>query len=102
MIWRWNSADHVGLDETVFPLSAIEIKIADGSAVYDLVHFNAIAFRGPDVLVSLRHASAVYAISRAPGRIDWKLGGTTTAQSLAVEGDPEELDAQATSTTFAS
>jgi hypothetical protein len=40
------------------------------------------------MLVSMRHTDAVYRIRRSDGGIDWKLGGTSRPESLAVMNDP--------------
>ena len=39
-------------------------------------------------MISSRHTDAVYGIDRASGHILWKLGGTSTPESLRVVGDP--------------
>ena len=40
------------------------------------------------MLLSFRHLDAVYKVDRRSGKIVWKLGGTPTAKSLDVLGDP--------------
>jgi Arylsulfotransferase (ASST) len=37
----------------------------------------------------MRHTDAIYRISRSDGRVEWKLGGTTTPQSLTLSGDDQ-------------
>ena len=51
---------------------------------------------GEDVLLSFRHLDAVYLIDRKSGAVVWKLGGTSSAKSLAIRGDtrPTPLDGQ--------
>ena len=44
------------------------------------------------MLLSLRQTDGIYAIDKATGEILWKLGGTPTAQSLTVVGDPYGAD----------
>jgi hypothetical protein len=39
-------------------------------------------------VISTRYTDALYRIDRATGRVDWKLGGTHTPESLAIAGDP--------------
>ena len=85
LVWSWNSADHIEVAETEFPLSAIRTQI-DGQEAYDLVHLNSLQRDGDGVLVSARHVNAVYRIRRADGGVDWKLGGTGRAESLALSG----------------
>ena len=85
VVWRWNSGDHIGLEETgrfwANPILA--------ESPYDIVHWNSVALRGNLMVLSFRHLDAVYGVDRATGDIRWKLGGTTTAESLDVVGDPE-------------
>ena len=84
LVWSWNSKDHV--------------ELAESSSSYwrpgwvDLAHINSVEVDGPSLLISLRHSNAVYKISRANGEIEWKLGGTPIAQSLAVINDPHAVD----------
>jgi hypothetical protein len=40
------------------------------------------------VVISTRHTDAIYGIDRSSGQIRWKLGGSKTANSLRVLGDP--------------
>jgi arylsulfotransferase ASST len=91
--WSWNSKDHIGLAETgrwyqqpnVFGNPA---HLADGRTAYDIVHINAVEPDGPGhFLVSLRHTDAVYDIAKSNGGVVWKLGGTSTPQSLQILGD---------------
>ena len=57
----------------------------------DPVHWNSIEPHGNSVIASFRHLDAVYKINKSTGQIVWKLGGTTTPQSLQVMGDPAVL-----------
>jgi hypothetical protein len=84
VVWEWRSEDHTSLDETGrwWP-----VALRFG-APYDISHWNAVEPAGKLLLLSFRHLDAVYAINRRTGRIVWKLGGTKTAQSLRVLGDP--------------
>jgi hypothetical protein len=60
-----------------------------GRQAFDPVHINAIEPRGSDeVVISTRHTDAVYGIRRSTGEIAWKLGGSKTADSLRILGDP--------------
>jgi hypothetical protein len=56
--------------------------------VYDYFHLNSVELDGDGLIISARHVSALYRIKRATGQIDWKLGGTTRAESLTVKNDP--------------
>jgi hypothetical protein len=92
VVWRWNSRRRIGLEETGRwwrnVLSNRKLS-ARGVATFDPVHVNSIEPRGPDeVVVSMRHTDAIYGIERSSGDIEWKLGGTETADSLRIVGDP--------------
>jgi outer membrane protein assembly factor BamB len=92
VVWRWNSRGRIGLGETGRWWRNVLSNPKPGQAgaeLFDPVHINSIEPRGPDELVlSTRHTDAVYAIDRSTGRIDWKLGGTETPESLRILGDP--------------
>jgi Arylsulfotransferase (ASST) len=82
LLWEWSTEGHVGLDETARWWPSL-------AEPYDIVHINAVEpLRGGDVLISLRHTDAVYRIDGATGEVEWKLGGTPTADSLTVVDDP--------------
>lgn len=92
VVWRWNSRRRIGLGETGRwwrnVLSNGKLS-ARGVTTFDPVHINSIEPRGPDeVVVSMRHTDAIYGIQRSTGDILWKLGGTETADSLRIIGDP--------------
>lgn len=91
LVWSWLASDHVDpVQESLAPAT----NLIDNATVVDWFHCNAIdvAANG-DLLVSARHASAVYYIDRATGRIAWKLGGTAYnkdgAAHIQVTGDSE-------------
>jgi Arylsulfotransferase (ASST) len=90
--WRWNSRGKIGLGETGRwwrnVLSNAKHS-ARGVTTFDPVHINSIEPRGSrEVVVSMRHTDAIYGIERSTGDIVWKLGGTETADSLRIVGDP--------------
>jgi hypothetical protein len=92
VVWRWNSRGRIALEETGRWWRNVLSNAKAGPAgrtVFDPVHINSIDPRGDDELViSARHTDAVYGIDRSSGEIRWKLGGTETADSLRVVGDP--------------
>jgi hypothetical protein len=92
VVWRWNSRGKIGLGETGRWWRNVLSNgkhSARGVATFDPVHVNSIEPRGPDeVVVSMRHTDAIYGIERSTGDIIWKLGGTETADSLRIIGDP--------------
>lgn len=85
VLWEWNSADHIDLSE-------IRPNWWSQARRGDLVHMNSIEAAGDSVIVSLRFTDAVYSIDRDTGEIEWKLGGTTTPESLTVLGDEYDQD----------
>lgn len=92
VLWRWRSRDHIGLDETGRWWQNVLSNAKPGLRAlptFDPVHINSIEPRGKDeVVISTRHTDAVYGIERSTGEIAWKLGGSATADSLRVIGDP--------------
>jgi len=74
LVWSWLASDHVDpVRESLAPAT----NMIDQVNVVDWFHCNSIdvAANG-DLLVSARHANAVYYVERATGQIAWKLGGT--------------------------
>ena len=83
-VWTWDSKDHISIDET--PSRWWTAALA--TSIVDPVHMNSLEVNGNSIVVSARHLDAVYSIDRTTGDIQWKLGGTTTPQSLTVLNDP--------------
>jgi Arylsulfotransferase (ASST) len=92
VLWRWRSRRHIDLDETGRWWRNVLSNAKPGLQslpTFDPVHINSIEPRGEDeVVISTRHTDAVYGIQRPSGEILWKLGGSGTADSLRVSGDP--------------
>ena len=87
VVWQWNTADHIAPAETGRWFDLLNLVTGPTSAV-DMIHLNSIAEDGTGgIVISARHLDAVYRIRKSDGAITWKLGGTTTAQSLTVAGD---------------
>lgn len=89
LVWSWNSGDYIDLEETDhwwddFVL-ANPTQFGPG---HDVVHINSAEVTDGAVVVSMRHTDGVYKIDRGTGDIVWKLGGTTTPESLTVVDDP--------------
>lgn len=82
VVWTWNSSDHIRLEETGRWWS-LGVRSSN-----DVVHINSVEPDGDSLVISLRHTDAVYKIDRTTGAVQWKLGGTTTPESLTVIGDP--------------
>ena len=95
LVWSWSTDGHVDLSESTRWLSTIlgtPVILTDGETTYDFFHANAVSLDKGTVLLSLRQTDGIYAIDKATGQILWKLGGTPTAQSLTVVGDPYGAD----------
>ena len=92
LLWRWNSRGHIRLAETGrwWHHSVLSNPHpVEGHPTYDAVHINSVEPWGRNqVIISTRHTDAVYGIDKRSGRVLWKLGGTHTARSLRVIGDP--------------
>jgi hypothetical protein len=81
VLWTWRTRDHITLSESGtrpwFP-----------SMGNDIIHMNAVEPDGEGALLfSARHLDAIYHITKSSGAIDWKMGGSTRAESLTVIGD---------------
>ncbi len=102
VVWEWHSEDRIGVAETVVQKDAPALVLATDyagnavqPAVYDLIHANSVDVVEDgtgDIIVSARHMDAVFRVSRATGKIVWKLGGSAPADPatihLSVVGDP--------------
>jgi len=89
-LWSWRSADHFSIPDSILPQVFIPLTNVTSSRtpVVDVAHINSIEDDGQGgIVASFRNTSAIYRIIKSTGQIDWKLGGTTTAQSLTVIGD---------------
>jgi arylsulfotransferase ASST len=82
LLWDWKSQNHISLAET----GRFWQWAPDNG--YDILHWNSIEPAGNSVIASFRHLDAVYKVQKSTGEIVWKLGGTSTPQSLEVRGDP--------------
>src|ERR1700674_235262 len=79
IVWQWSVADHINV-------AAANVNWHDQFP--DVIHMNSILYDGNGgIIFSARHFDAVYRIDMATGAITWKLGGSTTPQSLNVVGD---------------
>ena len=71
VLFEWDSLDHVPVTETRRQFSG-----GTQASPFDYFHINSIApAPGGHVLISARHTWTVYQLSRATGRIAWRLGG---------------------------
>ncbi len=73
LVWQWRASDHID------PRTETTETVGLQNGAYDVFHCNSIDVnRNGNILVSLRHANAVYEIRRSDGKLLWKMGGTPT------------------------
>jgi hypothetical protein len=86
--WSWLASDHV---DPVEESTEAAVNTINGVSVVDVFHCNSIDV-GPnnDLLVSFRHADAVYDIDRASGQVLWKLGGSDYNKDGAEKITPDD------------
>jgi hypothetical protein len=89
--WSWTVGDHISPNETPQEWWGGAASTGGGLG-WDVYHWNSADERVVNgrakVLLSFRHQNAVFEVDRDTGAIDFKLGGTHTADSMSVEGDP--------------
>ena len=89
--WSWNAKTHISTDELSGWWRAVQLRrnvTVDGFPAVDMDHISSARLDGSGVILAFRHLDAVYRVNKANGKILWKLGGSQTAQSLTVVGDP--------------
>lgn len=98
LVWSWDTMDHIPVNE-MDPTFVAQF-ITPTSVNNDVYHWNSLdpTVDGSGHLTgftaSFRHLDAVFNIGCSSasdcsnGSINWKIGGTTTPQSLAILGDP--------------
>jgi hypothetical protein len=88
VVWSWDTAQHITIAETDPQWYGDALTPVFGPPYADVFHWNSIEVTPTGYLVSYRHLDAVYAINGTTGAIEWKLGGTSTPESLDIFGDP--------------
>ncbi len=89
LVWEWLASDHIAIGEV--PVRWRQIALSSGMfGTNDVFHINSFEDDGDAYVISFRVLDAVYRIDKATGAVDWKLGGTHRAESLAVVGDPRD------------
>ena len=73
LVWSWLATDHVDpKQESLEPAT----DMVNGTTVDDVFHCNAIDVDpSGNLLLSMRHANALFYIDRTSGSVEWKLGG---------------------------
>lgn len=74
MLFSWDSLDHVGVDETYQKFTPG--KDGKQRGTFDYFHINSVS-QAPDgdLLISARNTWTIYKISKATGKIVWRLNG---------------------------
>lgn len=88
LVYAWDSAAEIAPVESArwwWQLNPFYPN--DPETVWDAEHIDSVTPDGDGFLVSLRNTDAVYMIRASDGSIEWKLGGTPTAQSLTILND---------------
>jgi hypothetical protein len=79
IVWWWDPLYHLNL-------AAENVNWRDQYP--DVIHMNSLEYDGNGgIIFSARHLDAVYRIDMTTGNVTWKLGGSTTPESLTVSGD---------------
>jgi hypothetical protein len=74
VLFEWKASDHIGVDESV--MKAPRAQEGKKAPPFDYFHINSVAEDlDGNLLLSARHTSAVYKISKKDGRVLWRLGG---------------------------
>jgi hypothetical protein len=75
LVWSWDALAHVDIAQESVTQQVTKVNGVD---VVDVYHCNSIdADSNGNLLLSMRHTSAVYFIDRTTSMVTWKLGGTT-------------------------
>jgi hypothetical protein len=75
LVWSWDALDHVDIGKESITEQVTKVNGVD---VVDVFHCNSIDVDSSgNLLLSMRHTSALYFIDRATGMVAWKLGGTS-------------------------
>lgn len=78
IIWSWSANAHID----------VATANTNWHGQYpDVFHMNSFEKVGNQILISFRHLDAVFDIDKKTGNILWKVGGSTTPQSLTVVGN---------------
>ncbi len=90
VVWQWSATDHFDpVKDATYPTT----ESVAGKSVADPFHCNSIDVAADgDLLISARNMDSVFLISRATGKVLWKMGGSPYTKDgatyLTVTGDP--------------
>jgi hypothetical protein len=75
LVWSWDALAHVDVAKESVTQQVAKVNGVD---VVDVYHCNSVDVDSSgNLLLSMRHTSAVYFIDKTTGMIGWKLGGTS-------------------------
>jgi hypothetical protein len=91
LVWQWTGSEHVDPAKESTVSSSV---LLDATTIVDVFHCNSIDVdTDGNLLVSFRHADAVFYVSRATGAVVWKLGGAPFskdgAELITIADDPQ-------------
>jgi hypothetical protein len=90
VVWQWTATDHFDpVKDTTYPV----LEAVGADSVADPFHCNSIDVAADgDLLISARHMDSVFLVSKATGKVIWKMGGSPYTKDgatyLTVTGDP--------------
>ncbi|MDQ1479438.1 MAG: hypothetical protein QOI44_299 [Actinomycetota bacterium] len=85
LVSSWFASDHLSPTEINANIWA-RARTSTCAAPQDIWHLNSAQDVGTSYVTSLRY-TGVYRVNKTSGNVEWKLGGTTTPQSLTIVGD---------------
>ena len=72
LLFNWSALDHIPVSDSIFPAPKTENP-------WETYHANSISETSDgNLLVSMRHTSAIYKIDRKTGKVLWTLGGKSS------------------------
>jgi hypothetical protein len=86
LVSRWFASDHLSPTE-INPNIWAKAATSTCDVPQDVWHLNSAQSVGTDFITSLRY-TGVYRVNMTTGNVVWKLGGSTTPESLTISGDP--------------
>ncbi|WP_079927215.1 arylsulfotransferase family protein [Mycobacterium sp. AT1] len=90
---QWSALDHVPISDSY--LTPGQEKAPGAGDAFDAFHMNSIAAApNGDLLISLRHTSALYAVDSGTGKIHWQLGGKRSSFRQVGAGFSFQHDAE--------
>jgi hypothetical protein len=86
LVSSWYASQHLSPTEINANIWA-RARTSTCDVPQDIWHLNSAQDVGTSYVTSIRY-TGVYRVNKTSGNVEWKLGGTTTPQSLTISGDP--------------